>query len=129
MVALFAAVHLLLFFPVPDKHLRLRLIKHVFWLRVTAHVCVCVCSHNCIHADEIEKRCRGIYLWYSIVLECVFCVYVHMSPLCRLFFFFLTLPWCLPIMPLLVFRWTIDSATGYKLRFKCYVILPIEFYI
>lgn len=55
---------------------------------VLLHMCVCVCSHNCIHADEIEKRCRGIYLWYSIVLECVFCVYVHMSPLCRLFFFF-----------------------------------------
>lgn len=89
MVALFAAVHLLLFFPVPDKHLRLRLIKHVFWLRVTAHVCVCarttVYMQMRLRKDVGEFIC-GTALCLSVCFVCT-CICL----LSVVFFFFFDL--------------------------------------
>lgn len=85
MVALFAAVHLLLFFPVPDKHLRLRLIKHVFWLRVTAHVCACV--RTTVYMQMRLRKDVGEFICGTALCLSVCFVYVHMYPFCRLFFF------------------------------------------
>ncbi len=126
MDALFSPVLLLLFFPAVDKRLHLWLIKHVSW--PCASPCTCVCMTVCM------KICVRVFICVCVHgcttvhwCLCVFCIFTCISPFCFLSCF--DLPLVSPIGSLLVYRRAIDSAKGYKLRFKRYVTQPIEFYI